>query len=210
MTDLFPVEDFDGWADHYDQSVLHTQNFPFTGYEVVLDKVVELTNAQPGMSILDLGTGTGNLAMRFDALGCEVWGTDFSAAMLEKARMKVPKAHLFQADLRRIWPPEMNHQFDYIISAYVFHHFRLALKVQIIQTLIHDHLILGGSLLFADIAFENLAALEIVKHAAGSEWEDEFYWLADETIPALTKTGLHAKFHQISSCGGIFEITVPV
>lgn len=210
MTDLFPVDDFDGWADHYDQSVLNTSSFPFTGYEVVLDKVVELSKAQSGMDILDLGIGTGNLAMRFDALGCEVWGTDFSAEMLEKARLKLPNAHLFQADLRRVWPPEMNQRFDYIVSAYVFHHFEFAVKFQITQKLIQDHLKPGGSLLLADIAFEDQEALEIVKHTAADEWDDEFYWLADEIIPVLIKTGLHVKFHQISSCGGIFEITMPV
>ena len=58
----------------------------------------------------------------------------------------------------------------------------------------------------ADIAFEDQAALEAIKRAVGDEWEDEFYWLADETISALTKAGLDAKFHLISSCGGVFEI----
>jgi SAM-dependent methyltransferase len=210
MVDLFPVDDFNGWADHYDQSVLHTQSFPFTGYEIVLDQVVELTNALPGTNILDLGIGTGNLAVRFDTMGCEVWGTDFSPAMLEKARLKLPNAHLFQMDLRGIWPPEMNRQFDYIVSAYVFHHFEFALKIQLIKKLVHKHLMPGGRLILADIAFESQTALEVVKHSAGDEWEDEFYWLADETIPALTEANLRAVFYKISFCGGIFEITVPV
>jgi putative AdoMet-dependent methyltransferase len=210
MVDLFPVDDFNGWADHYDQSVLHTQYFPFKGYETVLDQVVALTNVQPGMSILDLGTGTGNLAVRFDALGCEVWGTDFSPAMLEKARLKLPDAHLFQMDLRGIWAPEMNRKFDDIVSAYVFHHFEFPLKVHLIKKLIHEHLMPGGRLLLADIAFESQAALEVVKQTVGDEWEDEFYWLADETVPALTEANLQAVFYKISSCGGIFEITAPV
>ena len=210
MVDLFPVDDFNGWADHYDQSVLHTQHFPFTGYEIVLDQVVELTNAQPGMSILDLGTGTGNLAVRFDALGCEVWGTDFSPAMLEKARLKLPNAQLFQIDLREVWPSEMNRQFDFIVSAYVFHHFEFPLKVQLIKKLVREYLMPGGRLLLADIAFESQAALEVVKHTAGDGWEDEFYWLADEIVPALTEANLYAVFYKISSCGGIFEIAAPV
>jgi len=205
MSDYFPVEDFDGWADHYDRSV-NTQDFPFTGYKAVLEKVVELTNVQPGMRVLDLGTGTGNLAVRFDALGCEVWGTDFSSAMLQKAKRKLPKAHLFQADLRGIWPPELNQRFDHIVSAYVFHHFEFALKIQLINKLVHEHLMPGGHIWLADIAFENQAALETVKRAAGDEWEDEFYWLADETVPALTRANLHAEFFEVSSCGGIFKI----
>ena len=209
MSDLFPVVDFDGWADHYDRSV-NTQDFPFTGYEAVLDKVIELTNAQPGMRVLDLGTGTGNLAVHFDALGCEVWGTDFSPAMLERARLKLPNAHLFQADLRGIWPPELNQCFDHIVSAYVFHHFEFTLKIQLINKLVDEYIMPDGRLLLADIAFENQAALETVRRAAGDEWEDEFYWLADETVPALTRANLHAEFFKVSSCGGIFKITAPV
>ena len=58
----------------------------------------------------------------------------------------------------------------------------------------------------ADIAFEDQAALEVAKRTAGDEWEDEFYWLANETIPALTGIGLGAKFHLVSNCAGVFEI----
>ena len=65
MTDLFPVEDFDGWAESYDKNVLDEDHFPFVGYQAALDKVFLLANAQPGMSVLDLGTGTGNLAIPF-------------------------------------------------------------------------------------------------------------------------------------------------
>ena len=86
MTDPFPPEEFDDWAENYDQSVANTQSFPFTGYEEVLDKVVELATPQPGMQVLDLGTGTGNLALRFDAIGCEIWGTDFSSADAGKSQ----------------------------------------------------------------------------------------------------------------------------
>lgn len=41
----------------------------------------------------------------------------------------------------------------------------------------------------------------------GDAWDDEYYWLADETILALVETGLDAEYHQVSSCGGVFEIT---
>jgi putative AdoMet-dependent methyltransferase len=206
MADPFPAEEFDGWAENYDQSVANTEDFPFTGYEAVLDKVVELANSQPGMSVLDLGTGTGNLALRFQRLGCQIWGTDFSAAMLEKARPKLPKAHLVQADLRGEWPPALNRRFDLIVSAYVFHHFELGRKVQIIAPLICQHLAPKGCLIIADIAFEHQHALEAFKHAAGNAWDDEYYWLADESITALTQIGLRVEYIQVSSCAGIFTI----
>ncbi len=39
----------------------------------------------PGQRLIDLGTGTGDLARRFAAAGCEVLGIDRSAAMLQAA-----------------------------------------------------------------------------------------------------------------------------
>ena len=207
MTDPFPPEEFDEWAAHYDQSVVETRGFPFTSYEQVLDKVVELTESQPGMSILDLGTGTGNLALRFTQLGCNLWGADFSAPMLAKAKLKLPQMCLFQADLRSAWPPELNRRFDRIVSGYVFHHFELAKKIQIIAELASQRLNPGGRIIIADIAFQDQAALEVEKRTVGDDWEDEFYWLAEETLPALQNTGLKAKFHRVSSCAGVFEIT---
>jgi ubiquinone/menaquinone biosynthesis C-methylase UbiE len=207
MTDLFPPEDFDEWAESYDQSVTNNEIFPFTGYNKVLAKVVELVAPQSGMQVLDLGIGTGNLALRFERLGCEIWGTDFSTAMLEKARTKLPKAHLFQADLRGDWPLELNRSFDHIVSAYVFHHFELGEKVQIVELLVREHLKPGGSLIVADIAFQNPYDLEEIKRAAGDEWEDEFYWLADEAMIALKENRLRVEYTQVSTCAGIFVIS---
>jgi len=81
---------FDDWAQHYDRSIQADGGFPFDGYEQVLDEVVRTACAQPGMTVLDLGIGTGNLAARFVRLGCDVWGIDFSAEMLAKALEKLP------------------------------------------------------------------------------------------------------------------------
>ena len=172
----------------------------------MLDKVVELANPQPGMSVLDLGTGTGNLALRFQALNCKIWGTDFSSAMLAKARAKLPEACLFRVDLRSDWPPALNRRFDRIVSAYVFHHFELGEKVRIVETLIRKYVAPSGNLIIADIAFQNQIAREAVKYAAGDEWEDEYYWLADESTAALTQIGLRVEYIQVSSCAGIFTL----
>jgi putative AdoMet-dependent methyltransferase len=206
MTDQFPVEEFDSWAKNYDQSVANNQQFPFIGYEAALDKILELAAPKSGLQVLDLGIGTGNLALKFDALGCQIWGTDFSTEMLVKARKKLPKAKLFQADLRSDWPPDLSRRFDRIVSGYVFHHFKLNVKVQIIKKLVHEHLEPTGSLLIADIAFQNQNALEQMKRAVGEEWEDEFYWLADESTSAFEKIGLKVQFLQVSPCAGVFAI----
>jgi putative AdoMet-dependent methyltransferase len=200
----FPSTEFDDWAETYDRSVAIDQ-FPFLGYESLLDKVVALADAQPDLSVLDLGTGTGNLALRIAALGCDLWCTDFSTPMLARARQKLPAARFVLHDLRGNWPPELNRPFDRIVSAYVFHHFGVDGKVRILRNLL-PHLTPGGRLVIGDIAFPNAAAREKVKIAAEDEWDDEFYWLADETIPALENLGFKVEYTQVSACAGIFCI----
>jgi ubiquinone/menaquinone biosynthesis C-methylase UbiE len=64
MSESDRVQLFDDWADNYDVAVTDGE-FPFDGYEQVLDEVARLADVKPQMRILDLGIGTGNLAARF-------------------------------------------------------------------------------------------------------------------------------------------------
>jgi putative AdoMet-dependent methyltransferase len=204
MTDTFSHEEFDEWAETYDGSVSINQ-FPFYGYQQVLAKVVALAEALPGMSVLDLGTGTGNLAAGFARLGCELWCTDFSAPMLAQTRQKLPNAHILLHDLRTDLPAEWKRPFDRIVSAYVFHHFELDEKVHILHGLL-PRLAPGGRMVIGDIAFRDQAALDKGKSESGEAWEDEFYWLVDKSKLALKKAGLRASYRQISVCAGVFDL----
>jgi cyclopropane fatty-acyl-phospholipid synthase-like methyltransferase len=200
---------FDEWAISYDASV-GGEDFPFIGYAQLLDTIVRLAGVGPGMSVLDLGTGTGNLAARFAALGCEVWGTDFSAAMLAKARAKLPRMKLVQADLSGEWPDALARRFDRIVSAYVLHHFDLAGKVDLLTRLAHNHLAAGGRLGIGDVAFRDGEARAQAHARWAQSWdESEFYWAADETRDACAAAGLRAAYTQVSSCGGVFVVELP-
>ena len=44
----------------------------------------------PGDRVLDVATGTGDLAIELARRGCEVVGSDFSEEMLARARAKEP------------------------------------------------------------------------------------------------------------------------
>lgn len=202
---------FDTWARHYDASLASTDgDFPFDGYERILDEVVTLAEVRPGMRILDLGIGTGNLAQRFVQQGCEIWGVDFSAEMLAKARVKLPQVHLVQANLLVDWPDDIHPPFDRIVSAYVLHEFTLEAKIDVLRRAT-QYLAPGGVILIADIAFPSVAIREAaMQQVYGDLWdEDEWYWAADETIAACEAAGVHATYRQMSRCGGIFVFRTP-
>jgi putative AdoMet-dependent methyltransferase len=198
---------FDNWAKNYDSDVISDRdNFPFAGYERILEQAVSLADVKPNMRILDLGIGTGNLAARFINKGCNVWGLDFSAEMLTQTKMKLPQVNLVQANLLGDWTKELQQPFDRVVSAYVFHEFDLETKLGLLQKISSHCLSTGGFILVADIAFPDVD----IRTAASQHWQwddDEYYWAADEAIAACEQVGLQVAYEQISSCGGVFTFT---
>jgi putative AdoMet-dependent methyltransferase len=201
------IQLFDDWAEDYDQLIQDNSGFPFAGYEQVLDEITRTAGVQCGMKVLDLGIGTGNLAVRFAALGCDIWGVDFSTEMLAKALEKLPQAVLVQADLSKDWPTELDHRFDRIVSAYVLHEFDLSTKVKLLQRLTERHLAAAGRIVIGDIAFPTSGARDQARKKWTRLWdEDEYYWAADEAADSCKSVGLQVTYKQISSCGGVFTI----
>jgi ubiquinone/menaquinone biosynthesis C-methylase UbiE len=204
--DPFSAGEFDPWAATYDSDVASHAPFPFDGYEKVLETVVGLAAPAPGISVLDLGTGTGNLALLFARHGCELWCTDFSQAMLAKARDKLPQGNFVLHDLRATLPPELDRRFDRIVSAYVFHHFELGKKIELCRDLAIGHLAQGGKLIIADLSFRDQEAMDTFARSLGELWEQEPYWLADESVQALSRAGLTVAYVQVSACVGVYTL----
>jgi putative AdoMet-dependent methyltransferase len=197
---------FDRWAEKYDATIAPTQ-YPFDGYDQVLDEVVRSAKVTPHMQILDLGTGTGNLAVRFVQAGCAVWGLDFSVKMLAKARAKLPHSVVVQADVLSDWPVELQRPFDRVVSAYVLHEFDLETKVRLLHRIATHHLTAGGRIVVGDIAFPNIEARTQASQRWSDSWDtDEFYWAADEASVACARVGLQVTYKQVSSCGGVFTL----
>lgn len=198
---------FDRWAGSYDDAVHADAGFPFAGYEQVSDEIVRLSAVEPGTRVLDLGTGTGNLAARFAAFGGTVIGVDFSSKMLAAARRKVPAARFVRGDLTGDLDFLGSKRFDLIVSAYVFHEFDLSTKVSILGRLVHDRLTERGRIIIGDIAFATVKKREEAHRRWATQWdEEEHYWAADEAIAACEKAALYARYVQISCCGGVLSI----
>ena len=189
----FPPEEFDQWAATYDQEVELEEGFPFSGYHSMLQTIVTRAACQKNQKILDLGCGTGNLSDLFHNSGCQVWGTDFSTAMIEKAAAKYPHIPFKLQDVRYPVPSAFPQEYDVIVSAYVFHHFPIDEKIEIIKRLMCENLHPGGRLVIGDLIFDNSDALNQTKSIYHDQWDEEYYWLIDHDLPLLKSAGLNAK-----------------
>ena len=210
---------FDEWAETYDESVVDYVGFPFEGYVEVLDTVTRLSDAASGMTVLDLGIGTGQLSERFLKLGCAVWGLDFSVKMLAAARAKFPQIELIKADLLGDWPIDHDQRFDRIVSGYVFHELDSVSKTRLIKRLTGGHLVPGGRMVVGDISFPTVAARddaqrrwqgtwdEAKREWNGSLWDEaEHYWASDEAAESLKTVSVVVDYTQVSFCGGVYVI----
>lgn len=194
---------FNTWAATYDNSLSGEQNFPFAGYESILANILSTANVRPGMRVLDVGTGTGNLASAFVQKGCRVWACDYSLAMLERAEQKLPDVTLFQLDLLD-GLDSLTQKFERIVSSYVLHEFDLATKLNILTRLCKDNLTENGFVIIGDIAFPDHATHDMARERYREVWDSsEHYWIAEETKDACEEVGLEFGYEQGSSCAAV-------
>ena len=201
---------FDVWSTNYDETVKKsTEGYPFEGYEKAIQAIYCLIQNDSNTKILDLGIGTGTLTQKLYLEGARITGVDFSEKMLNQAKQKMPDATLIECDLNDGVPFVLqNMKFQYIVSAYAFHHWEDRQKIDLIKQCT-DLLTPNGKILIADIMFSTLFDRESCKKQYRNCWDDEeFYILADEFIRTLRSIGLVIKFHPISFCCGILEISV--
>jgi len=175
------VWDFDGWAETYDSAV-ETSSRIYARYGEVLDAVVEAARVGPGKRVLDIGTGTGNLAKRCLVRGAVVVGVDPSKKMLAQARAKMgddPKAHFLQADEPFLRIPFPDAHFDAVMSTYAFHrvphHLKPASVREMIRVIVPGGLWAIGDLAFADELAERVALQECA-------WLEEEYFARIEDL----------------------------
>jgi tRNA (cmo5U34)-methyltransferase len=116
----------DEWAWDPD-SYLATMRDEIPGYEELQEAAAAATEGVEARAVLELGTGTGETALRVLARhrGARWVGVDASEAMLDRARERLP-----EADLRvgRLEDPLPAGPFDLVVSALAVHHLDAAAK----------------------------------------------------------------------------------
>ena len=149
---------FDLWADGYDKSVGlsdEENTYPFAGYKDVLGTIYKTIMEKKNAVVLDIGFGTGTLTTKLYENGCNIYGQDFSARMIELASEKMAGAHLYQGDFTQgLVEPLLAQRYDFIVATYSLHHLTDEQKVSFLRVLC-DHLNPGGQILIGDVAFDN-------------------------------------------------------
>ncbi len=99
----------------------------------VKERVLDLALVAPGDRVLDLGCGTGTLAVMAALRGADVVGVDADAAMLERARPKIAglPVRLVQGLTTEVELPEG--AFDVVVSSLVFHHLQPGVKLETLR-----------------------------------------------------------------------------
>lgn len=108
---------FDRVAEIYDA----TRGLPEEVTEQVADAIIAATNATPQMRFLELGVGTGRIAIPIASRGFPYTGVDISQQMMERLRQKasLPNFTLVEADVANLPFPDSN--FDVVLAVHILH-----------------------------------------------------------------------------------------
>jgi len=85
-------------------------------YRSLLEEIVGAANPKHGDNVLDMGVGTGNLALLLQAKGATVLGIDFSDEALQVYKMKNPSAQVYLHDLMNDLHFLKDESFDIVVS----------------------------------------------------------------------------------------------
>jgi ubiquinone/menaquinone biosynthesis C-methylase UbiE len=172
-------------------------------YHDLLDLVVVRCRVSRGNRVLDIGTGTGELARRFaQNRSCRVVGLDPSPPMIAEARRKATEAGWGEVEFQVAEAPFLeipypDGTFDAVASSQAFHHLHERRKPAAVKEMARV-LAPGGRLAIGDPMFQNRADLE----AALARWpealEEEYFGYLETLEPMFHAAGLSFQAEQLS------------
>ncbi len=205
---LLDAAGFDAWQVQYEADVAACEaagDYPFAGYTELHQQIFDIVHAREGVSVLDLGCGTGKLAGRMLEAGHPVTAVDFSQQMLAAARKNAPGATFVQAELEEVSEMLGNSKFDCIVAAYSLHHLPDERKYALLDKL-RAHLNPEGVIVVGDVSFPSREGLEAVREAYADDWDDsEFYLVRDELEAALPR--FDVDYIPISFCADVLILS---
>jgi tRNA (cmo5U34)-methyltransferase len=155
-------------------------------YDALQDRIAEATADVVAHSILDLGSGTGETAVRVLARHptATLVGIDSSAEMLSHARRAVPAATFIEASLEDELP---SGPFDLVVSAFAIHHLTSEAKADLFERVAHVLRPAGRFVLCDVVVPENDVATPIPLEDGvdlPDTVDDQLRWLAEVDLDA--------------------------
>lgn len=201
------IDLFDKWSKHY-SNCANVNEFPFIGFKSHLLSVATHCAISDKTTVLELGIGTGLLAMLYADRAKKTAGVDFSVKMLKLCKQNIPGIQLFNADVTKDFDFLCGEKFDRIVTNYLFHEFDDPTKNEIVKRCFENHLSESGFMVIGDISFENQTILDDARQKSENLWDgQEFYWNAEKQTEALRELGFFVLYEQTTPCSGVYIIS---
>ncbi len=190
------MTDLDGWAPYYD--VIHDGLPGEAEFYVNYAKII-------GGTALELGCGTGRIALPMAMAGVDVIGLDKSQAMLQRCKDKMAAIGNVKGDLQLVIGDmenfDLKARFDFIFMAYrTFMHLLTSEAQRSCLTKVREHLNDGGVFIFNTW----LPKIRQILYFSTGHKQDDFNKIGEYAMPSGT-TLIH---HHTASCDEFGQLLI--